>query len=84
MLWFISALGTAVCFGVNNTLFKWGALQHLSKVCIQLFFYWISFFILLLFTLIKGSFEFHILPILTGGTNRYIKCQWQYPNVESL
>lgn len=43
MLWFISALGTAVCFGVNNTLFKWGALQHLSKVCIQLFFYWISF-----------------------------------------
>ncbi|WP_280166314.1 hypothetical protein [Priestia aryabhattai] len=67
MLWFISALGTAVCFGVNNTLFKWGALQHLSKVCIQLFFYWISFFILLLFTLIKGSFEFHILPILTGA-----------------
>ncbi|MGR6337664.1 EamA family transporter [Priestia megaterium] len=67
MLWFISALGTAVCFGVNNTLFKWGALQHLSKVCIQLFFYWISFFILLLFTLIKGSFEFYILPILTGA-----------------
>ncbi|MED4241014.1 DMT family transporter [Priestia megaterium] len=67
MLWFISALGTAVCFGVNNTLFKWGALQHLSKVCIQLFFYWISFFIILLFTFIKGNFELRIFPILTGA-----------------
>jgi len=67
MLWFLSAFGTAVCFGISNTLFKWGALQHLSKIFIQLFFYWISFSIILLFTFIKGHFEFHTLPILTGA-----------------
>jgi drug/metabolite transporter (DMT)-like permease len=68
MLWFLSALGTAFCFGINNTLFKWGTLQHLSGVCIQLFFYWISFFIMLLFSFITRSIEFHTLSILIGAS----------------
>ncbi|MED3727502.1 DMT family transporter [Priestia filamentosa] len=67
MLWFLAALGTALCFGVNNTLFKWGAQQHLNKVCIQLFFYWMSFVLILSFTFIAGNFKFHLLPILTGA-----------------
>lgn len=67
MLWFLAALGTALCFGVNNTLFKWGSHKHLSKVCIQLFFYWISFAIVLSFTLITDNFKLHLLPVLAGA-----------------
>lgn len=67
MLWFLAALGTALCFGVNNTLFKWGTLKHLSKVSIQLFFYWISFFIILIITCLNGHLELHLFPILTGA-----------------
>ncbi|MEK1830573.1 EamA family transporter [Priestia megaterium] len=64
----MAALGTAFCFGVNNTLYKWGTLQHLSGVCIQLFFYWISFFIILLFSFITRNFEFHALSVLIGAS----------------
>lgn len=42
-MWLAAALGTALCFGINNSLFKWGTTQSLSKVGIQFYFYLIAF-----------------------------------------
>lgn len=65
-MWLLAALTTAVCFGINNTIFKWSSTRHLSKVNIQFFFYVSAF----LMTFLYGIYtdELHLTPIsLTLG-----------------
>jgi drug/metabolite transporter (DMT)-like permease len=57
MLWLLAAVGTAICFGINNTLFKWGTTKHVSKVMTQLFFYLIAFFIMFLFAFVRHGLD---------------------------
>lgn len=57
MYWLLAALGTAFCFGISNTLFKWGATKNLSKVCIQFFFHAIAFVIVLSVAIIRDDFH---------------------------
>lgn len=67
MLWLMSAFGTALCFGINNSLFKWGATKDLSKVFIQFFFYLVAFLIVLLFTLIQGNLHVSFMAMVYGS-----------------
>ncbi|MBA2875201.1 DMT family transporter [Thermaerobacillus caldiproteolyticus] len=42
-MWLLAAVLTAVCFGINNTLFKWSTRHSMSKQHIQLYFYLVAF-----------------------------------------
>ncbi len=66
MLWLLAAVGTAICFGINNTLFKWGTTKGVSKVMTQLFFYLIAFLIMLLFSFVRHDLNFSIPSIVLG------------------
>ncbi|MEH7106690.1 MULTISPECIES: EamA family transporter [Bacillaceae] len=65
-MWIVAAFITMVCFGMNNTIFKWSTAHQLSKIHIQLFFYFTAF----LLSLGYGIFhEMHIslMTIILGG-----------------
>jgi drug/metabolite transporter (DMT)-like permease len=66
-MWLLASLGTACCFGVNNTLFKWGATKDLSKISIQFFFYLTSFILVLIYGIIHHSFHMGTLTLVIGG-----------------
>jgi drug/metabolite transporter (DMT)-like permease len=53
MLWLVSAFGTTLCFGINNTLFKWGTTRNLSKMFLQFIFYAVAFLLVLLVAFLK-------------------------------
>ncbi len=67
-MWLAAALGTAICFGVNNTLFKWGTTRGLSKVSIQFYFYLIAFLCLTIFGVVDGTWQWSIPALILGGT----------------
>ncbi|GIP40112.1 hypothetical protein J31TS4_33920 [Paenibacillus sp. J31TS4] len=66
-MWFAAAVGTALCFGVNNSLFKWGTTRHLSKIGVQFFFYGIAFLLMLLYGLVTHSFHESLFSLVIGG-----------------
>jgi drug/metabolite transporter (DMT)-like permease len=66
-MWMLCALGTAVCFGANNTLFKWGTMKNLSTVMIQFFFNVFAFLIVLLYGIIAGDVHLNPLAMLVGA-----------------
>lgn len=66
-MWLAAALITALCFGTNNTLFKWGVTQRLSSTAIQFFFNLSAFFILLVFGLVTRSLHAVPLAMLLGA-----------------
>jgi drug/metabolite transporter (DMT)-like permease len=66
-MWLLAALGTAVCFGINNTLFKWGTSHQLSKVSIQFFFYLVAFLITLTYGMVSKNFHPGLLALVVGS-----------------
>jgi len=46
-VWLAAALLTALCFGTNNTLFKWGLTQRMPTAAIQFLFHATAFFLIL-------------------------------------
>ncbi|HYK75228.1 MAG TPA: EamA family transporter [Pseudoneobacillus sp.] len=67
MMWLLSALVTTLCFGTNNTIFKWSSGQGLSKINIQLFFYLIAFGITSGYAVIIGSLHINLITIVLGA-----------------
>ena len=65
-MWLVSALTTAFCFGVNNTIFKWSTSRGLSKVNIQFFFYFVAFFVTLTYGLSAQAFHTNWLSLVLG------------------
>ncbi|WP_442599600.1 EamA family transporter [Neobacillus sp. D3-1R] len=66
-MWLLSALVTTICFGTNNTIFKWSSGQGLSKVNIQLFFYVIAFILTSGYAILIGSFHLNLMTIILGA-----------------
>lgn len=66
-MWFLAALCTAVCFGINNSLFKWSTTKLLSKVGIQFYFYLTAFCMILVYGWSQQSFHTSYLSILIGA-----------------
>lgn len=65
-MWLLSALGTAICFGVNNTLFKWGTTKALSRGGIQFFFYLVAFVLVLIFSFFHKHFHPSLFAVVIG------------------
>lgn len=66
-MWLLSALVTTLCFGINNTIFKWSSGKGLSKINIQLFFYLIAFLLTSGYGIISGSVQLNILTVVLGA-----------------
>jgi drug/metabolite transporter (DMT)-like permease len=65
-MWLLAAVATAICFGTNNSIFKWSTTRHLSKVNIQFFFYLAAFLITMSYGTTTHSFRPSILSVIMG------------------
>lgn len=66
-MWIAAAFLTMLCFGTNNTIFKWSTKYGLSKVHIQFFFYFVAFVFSLGYGMVKGTIHFHYMTIFLGS-----------------
>ncbi|WP_059170295.1 DMT family transporter [Bacillus sp. FJAT-27445] len=66
-MWFLGAIVTTVCFGVNNAIFKWSTGKGYSKVSLQFFFYLTAFFLSLGYGLAAGGLKFSFISVLLGA-----------------
>jgi drug/metabolite transporter (DMT)-like permease len=66
-MWLGTALVTMVCFGTNNTIFKWSTGKGLSKVHIQFYFYLVAFILSVGYGSIVGMAKFNLFTILLGS-----------------
>jgi drug/metabolite transporter (DMT)-like permease len=66
-MWFFSALTTAACFGVNNTIFKWSTSRGLSKINIQFFFYFVAFLLTISYGVAMKALHLNITSLLLGS-----------------
>jgi drug/metabolite transporter (DMT)-like permease len=66
-MWIAAALVTTLSFGTNNTIFKWSTSRGLSKVHIQLFFYFVAFILTLGYGISTGEVQFNVYSIILGG-----------------
>ncbi|MFL6555888.1 MAG: DMT family transporter [Bacillus sp. (in: firmicutes)] len=65
-MWIAAAFITMVCFGTNNTIFKWSTEKGVSKVHIQFFFYFVAFLLTLGFAIVNQTVEINFITILLG------------------
>ncbi|MDP4085863.1 MAG: EamA family transporter [Bacillota bacterium] len=65
-MWIAAAFLTMVCFGTNNTIFKWSTGLGLSKVHIQFTFYFVAFLLTFGYGVVEGSIHFYILSVILG------------------
>jgi drug/metabolite transporter (DMT)-like permease len=66
-MWLLAALLTAVCFGINNTLFKWSTRYSMSKQNIQLFFYLVAFVVMFSYGWEKQALTPSFLSVVLGA-----------------
>ena len=66
-MWIAAAFVTMVCFGTNNTIFKWSTKRKVSKVHIQLYFYFVAFLLTLGFAIVNGTVHMNLITILLGA-----------------
>jgi drug/metabolite transporter (DMT)-like permease len=66
-LWIAAAFITMVCFGTNNSIFKWSTGKGLSKVHIQFIFYFVAFVISIGYGSIHGLGQMNLLTVLLGA-----------------
>ncbi|MFE3975337.1 MULTISPECIES: DMT family transporter [Peribacillus] len=66
-MWIFAALITSLCFGINNSIFKWSSGKGYSKVHIQFFFYFTAFIMALLYSGFVDGLTTNWLSILLGG-----------------
>lgn len=66
-MWFLGAILTTVCFGVNNAIFKWSTGKGYSKVSLQFFFYITAFILSLVYGLSAGGLKVSLISILLGA-----------------
>jgi drug/metabolite transporter (DMT)-like permease len=65
-MWIAAAFVTMICFGTNNTIFKWSTGIGLSKIHIQFFFYFVAFLITIGIDFFYGTAPINLLTILLG------------------
>jgi drug/metabolite transporter (DMT)-like permease len=67
-MWIAAAFVTMVCFGTNNTIFKWSTEKKVSKVHIQFYFYFVAFLLTLGFAIVvNGNIRLNLITILLGA-----------------
>jgi drug/metabolite transporter (DMT)-like permease len=66
-MWIAAAFVTMVCFGTNNTIFKWSTQRKVSKVHIQFYFYFVAFLLTFGFAIVVGTVHLNLITILLGA-----------------
>ncbi|WP_342614997.1 EamA family transporter [Peribacillus frigoritolerans] len=66
-MWIFAALITSLCFGINNSIFKWSSGKGYSKVHIQFFFYFSAFILAISYGVSVDGLQFNWLSIMLGG-----------------
>ncbi|MBV7506892.1 DMT family transporter [Bacillus sp. sid0103] len=66
-MWIAAALITMICFGANNTIFKWSTGKRVSKVHIQFIFYLVAFVLTLGFAIVHETVQLNLITILLGA-----------------
>lgn len=66
-MWFFGAILTTICFGINNTIFKWSTGKGYSKVNLQFFFYLSAFIMTLAYGIGSGSLHMNLTTIFLGA-----------------
>lgn len=66
-MWVAAAFVTMVCFGTNNTIFKWSTQRKVSKVHIQFYFYFVAFLLTFGFAIVNGTVHLNLITILLGA-----------------
>lgn len=65
-MWLAAALVTALCFGTNFTIYKWGTAHRVPSTALQFFFHLTAFFLVLGAGLLTGSLQGPSLATLIG------------------
>ncbi|PLR94875.1 EamA family transporter [Bacillus sp. T33-2] len=65
-MWFLGAMLTTVCFGINNSIFKWSTGKGYSKVNLQLLFYASALILTFAYGMATKALHFNVMAILLG------------------
>ena len=66
-MWIFAALITSLCFGINNSIFKWSSGKGYSKVHIQFFFYFVAFILAIIYGVLVDGLNLNLLSIMLGA-----------------
>ncbi len=66
-MWIFAALITSLCFGINNSIFKWSSGKGYSKIHIQFFFYFSAFILSIVYGLFMDGLQLNWLSIMLGA-----------------
>ncbi|MFC9597643.1 EamA family transporter [Peribacillus butanolivorans] len=66
-MWIFAALITSLCFGINNSIFKWSSGKGYSKVHIQFFFYFVAFILAISYGVLVDGLNLNLLSIMLGA-----------------
>lgn len=66
-MWLGAALLTALIFGTNNTIFKWGVTRRYATEAIQFFFYATAFLLVFGYGMVTRAFQPTPLSLLLGA-----------------
>lgn len=67
-MWLIASLVTTLCFGINNSLFKWGTMKGMSKLNLQFYFYLLAFILTSIFGFfILDNLQMNLLSLSLGA-----------------
>src|SRR5690606_15276586 len=66
-MWFLGAILTSVCFGVNNVIFKWSTEKGYSKINLQFFFYFSALILTLAYGICIGELNLNITTFILGA-----------------
>ncbi|MED3687854.1 DMT family transporter [Peribacillus butanolivorans] len=66
-MWIFAALITSLCFGINNSIFKWSSGKGYSKVHIQFFFYFVAFILAMIYGVLVDGLNLNLLSIMLGA-----------------
>lgn len=66
-MWFLGAILTTICFGINNAILKLSTAKGYSKIHLQFFFYFFAFILTLAYGIGTRSLQLNITTILLGA-----------------
>lgn len=66
-MWLAAALLTALCFGTNNIVLKWGAIQRYANAGLQFFYYAVSFLLVFGYGMVTDAFQPSLLSLGFGA-----------------
>lgn len=66
-MWFLGTILTTICFGINNSIFKWSTVKGYSKVNLQFFFYFSAFIITFAYGIVSDSIQLNLTVIFLGA-----------------